>query len=658
MAEVKNVKLNVSSNIKDVSTDAKGLNKNLSTATSGANDLSSKTNAVGKSSGGIGALSGTLGKLSPALAGANAAAGGLLKTMWALVANPIGAVIAAVVLSLTALYKAFSSTKAGGEQLKQIMSGIGAAIDVLRDRVLKIGGAIVKFFSGDLKGAFSDAKAAVSGIGSEIEKEFKQAAKAKKYLQEVTDSVRQLSVSRAKLDRDLARSKEIINDENASYAEKKKAIEEVKKAEEKQTAQELKNAEKKLKAIKLANSLSDTDAENLDKQAAAEAELYALQQKSADDKRAIAKTEKRADNEEKSRVKELATARAAAAKERLDQQKANDKAREDSLKKIADLEQSYTDSLMSAKDLEILNVTRKYEEQIKLAEKYGQSTVKLKEAEAYEKQKIDKKYEDEKLKIIENAQKEVEKLELQRVNDYLQSIEDLQEANYQAGLTEQQREITAVNDKYFALETAAIGNAEQLATIAEAKNRELNTIEEKALEKQKQIDKQKRDSQIQSVQNTLSTIGSLTELFAGKSRKEQEKAFKVQKAVNVASTLVETYLGAQKAYTSQIIPLDPTSVVRGALAAAAVIAAGLANVKKISSTQFSGSSASGDTSAPSVSSPVGTQAQAPSFNVVGNSGINQLAQVNQQPVQAYVVSSAVTTAQSLDRNRIENATIG
>ena len=49
--------------------------------------------------------------------------------------------------------------------------------------------------------------------------------------------------------------------------------------------------------------------------------------------------------------------------------------------------------------------------------------------------------------------------------------------------------------------------------------------------------------------------------------------------------------------------------------------------------------------------------QAPSFNVVGNSGVNQLAQLQQQPVQAYVVSGSVTTAQSLDRNRIENATL-
>ena len=48
---------------------------------------------------------------------------------------------------------------------------------------------------------------------------------------------------------------------------------------------------------------------------------------------------------------------------------------------------------------------------------------------------------------------------------------------------------------------------------------------------------------------------------------------------------------------------------------------------------------------------------APNFNVVGNNGINQLAQLQQQPIKAYVVGSDVTTQQALDRNRINNSTL-
>ena len=52
----------------------------------------------------------------------------------------------------------------------------------------------------------------------------------------------------------------------------------------------------------------------------------------------------------------------------------------------------------------------------------------------------------------------------------------------------------------------------------------------------------------------------------------------------------------------------------------------------------------------------------PAFNIVGSSASNQLADVlagqQQQPIQAYVVSNDVSTAQELDRNIITGASIG
>jgi hypothetical protein len=56
----------------------------------------------------------------------------------------------------------------------------------------------------------------------------------------------------------------------------------------------------------------------------------------------------------------------------------------------------------------------------------------------------------------------------------------------------------------------------------------------------------------------------------------------------------------------------------------------------------------------------GAGGAAASFNIVGQSSTNQLAETiagrQQQPIQAYVVGSSVTTQQALDRNRIDNAT--
>jgi hypothetical protein len=81
-------------------------------------------------------------------------------------------------------------------------------------------------------------------------------------------------------------------------------------------------------------------------------------------------------------------------------------------------------------------------------------------------------------------------------------------------------------------------------------------------------------------------------------------------------------------------------------------------VAKIAKTKFGGGGAStssggggGGGSLPQASTPA-------NFNIVGNSNTNQLVEgLTNSPVQAYVVSGAVTTAQSLDRNQIKTATL-
>ena len=81
------------------------------------------------------------------------------------------------------------------------------------------------------------------------------------------------------------------------------------------------------------------------------------------------------------------------------------------------------------------------------------------------------------------------------------------------------------------------------------------------------------------------------------------------------------------------------------------------NIAKIASTKPTGSS--GTSGLKSISS---AQAQAPSFNIVGQGGTNQIAsaigEAQNQPVQAFVVSQDVTSAQSLTNNIIQGATLG
>lgn len=129
---------------------------------------------------------------------------------------------------------------------------------------------------------------------------------------------------------------------------------------------------------------------------------------------------------------------------------------------------------------------------------------------------------------------------------------------------------------------------------------------------------------------------------------------KFGKGIAVVSAIRDTYAGANKALAQ--------GGIFGIIQAVAIIAAGLANVKNITATEDppTPSFASGGgvgSSGVSIPTP-----QAPAFNIVGSDPQNQLAQTlaetTGQPVKAFVVAGDVSTAQSLDRNIIQESALG
>lgn len=361
------IKLTYETNADETSGKVNNLTGSLDSVDNAQKKVSQSTKETGEAhkkasssaKGQADALEGLGGSIGNAISGMK----GMLKQMWLLVANPIVLTIVAIVGGLALLFKAFTSTNDGADKFDQLLSGVSATIDILRDRFLVMAGAITKFMTGDFKGALADGKAAVAGFGAEVEKEFKQAANATKELQEVEDAMRSLGETRAKLNRDLSAAKEIITDENATYAEKKKAIDDVRIAEGEQTEQELANARRKLAAIKAKNALSDVSDEDLKKASDAQIAVFNLEKESADNRRAINKADKRADNEENQRLKAIANERAATAKAANDKiladrkaylEKANesqkefDKADDEKLKAERDKKQKeYEDGLAS-----------------------------------------------------------------------------------------------------------------------------------------------------------------------------------------------------------------------------------------------------------------------------------------------------------------------
>ena len=171
--------------------------------------------------------------------------------------------------------------------------------------------------------------------------------------------------------------------------------------------------------------------------------------------------------------------------------------------------------------------------------------------------------------------------------------------------------------------------------------------EEEKQKIQKQTFEQEKVLQQQRIALTANTLGNIANLLGQNS--------KAGKAFAVAQALINTYQGV----TAELATKTATPFEFGLKVAniATTVAIGLKSVRDIIKTNPSSSGGSGGASAGGGG---GVSAPAPQFNLVGNTGVNQIAQTlnEQPPARAYVVGGDVTSQQALDRNLVNNATIG
>lgn len=132
-----------------------------------------------------------------------------------------------------------------------------------------------------------------------------------------------------------------------------------------------------------------------------------------------------------------------------------------------------------------------------------------------------------------------------------------------------------------------------------------------------------------------------------------ERRFKQAKAFNIAMAVIDTYVAANQALRDETL----VSTFAKIAAMVSIIGTGLANVATIARQQFVGRVAK----TPTLRGDSSAAQTGPSFNVVGASTQNQLAEAitgqTNNPLRAYIVSSDVTTAQELDRKIVEGASI-
>jgi len=257
------------------------------------------------------------------------------------------------------------------------------------------------------------------------------------------------------------------------------------------------------------------------------------------------------------------------------------------------------------------------------------------------KAKADKKIEDDKA------------AELKRLEG-LKSIKD----EFEAMVAEEnaiKEEEKAILEKEKALQELDDLNAteEQKAAIIAYWDNQILIGKKKDTDTETALNKKVSDAKLDIAKRSMALIGEL----AG-------KGSAIGKAMAIGQATISGIEGVQNAFSTA-----QESPVTAVFPAYPYIQAGLAGafsalqIQKIASTKADGKGAS---ASPTVSGGGGGAAPAmpsapPAFNVIGQGGTSQLANAiggqENQPTRAYVVSNDVTTAQGLERNIVEGATI-
>ena len=266
-------------------------------------------------------------------------------------------------------------------------------------------------------------------------------------------------------------------------------------------------------------------------------------------------------------------------------------------------------------------------------------------------------------------------------------LADLRLSVADRGRTENERELFELKAKYAKELELAKGNAILIAEIKSQQTAEERAIEDRISLEKKEKNKASLDEGLAAAGQMLTALSDMNaaheanqllkvenkyagELAAAEGdeeatkeilkRKEAEadkirkKAFESNKKLQIASAIVTGIQSAMAAFGS-LAGIPVVGPVLGGLAAAASAITTAMQIQTIKNTQFEGSGGGG-VPTPTVTAPV-----IPSFNGVGNSPQNQLAQSlgqgQDQPVQTFVVAGDVTTAQSLERNAIQTASL-
>ena len=582
----------------------------------------------------FGELPGSLGRTASAFTGVG-------KSMMALVANPLGAILAALVGIFAGLRAALTKSEEGMDALARVTSIFGAILNPIIQAVSGFATLLVDGLANGLE--------LVAGLFGSAATEGRKLADMQ---DELEDRELALNEARAKGNKELAQARELLSDSNASLADRQKALEQVRKSETDLAAQELKFAQDRLAAARLDQKLNGQTEESKKAISDAVVATQNAETELAAKRRLFNREAKKLDKEEEERKNEMAKAE-------IERQKELDAKR----KEWGDARREASDKIREADRNNILNSIKDEEERAKKQAEFdldnakreinrGKFTAKEKarltqEAEEANQIKLTEISENAEKKRLDDKKKATEELKSfmeKSAEDEAKFIDD-QYAKEQLRLTQTLTNEKDLQDALTNLELERLQNQIQARKDAGQSTTELEQqLANKRIDIAKDEEAKKKDLAQKEFDAKMAIMDATSNALSALGNAVGEETA-TAKTLAVAGAIIDTYAGATKALAAGA----GTPV--GYINAAAIIAAGFANVRKMTSTPVPGSS---DTPSATPSGP--------SVSIVGGSAdpsaqiARSLAQQNQKPIKAYAVATDMSTQQALDRRIQQNAT--
>lgn len=320
---------------------------------------------------------------------------------------------------------------------------------------------------------------------------------------------------------------------------------------------------------------------------------------------------------------------------------------QDRIAEEEDLAERVRKAGMTQRQLDEESIRDEYFDLIERAKQFGIDTIALE-------QERDKKIADldkEKNQKIKDDAKELQETLRQLEQERLAEEEEYFQISLDAGKTEYELKLQQLNEQYFEQKNMMEQYHIDTTELTKKYEREKTMIE--LDERQRRV-----DNQVEWASKGIDLLTALSDLGEQKTEEGRKKAFKRNKALQIAQAVADTYASATKAYGSQLVVGDVTSPVRASIASGIAVATGLANITRIAKTQYEG----GNSSTPSggggggmsggsmASSGTSGSTSAPSLNpLVTNFITNRPSQIS----PSYVLAGDVASATEV-RDKVQN----